>query len=142
MAYWRASDANMPPAPTDPPVLLSPGPAGAAAREEDTAAFLTPAEREEGAASSLTPAAGGDLWGQLAAALKARLSGACYAAWIAPARAVAQDESTRSLTVALPSAFALDRWRRPPIAPALAEAAAALGLAVSLQQGAPPAEQA
>jgi hypothetical protein len=32
----------------------------------------------------------------------------------------------------VPSAFALDRWHRPPIAPALQDAAAELGIIVTL----------
>ena len=74
------------------------------------------------------------------AALKERLSAATYAAWVAPARPAeaepppAGEASERqALAVQLPSAFALDRWRRPPIAPALAEAAASLGIAVTLR---------
>ena len=39
----------------------------------------------------------------------------------------------QTLAIQLPSAYALERWRRPPIAPALAEAAAALGITVTLQ---------
>jgi hypothetical protein len=46
--------------------------------------------------------------------------------------------AVRQLTVALPSSFVLDRWRRPPIAAALAEAAAELGLVVALEVAVPP----
>jgi hypothetical protein len=81
---------------------------------------------------------GGGLWPQLARALQQRLSAATYAAWVAPAQAAPGDGSAaaggeRRLTVILPTAFALDRWRRPPIAPALEEAAAALGMAITLE---------
>jgi hypothetical protein len=62
------------------------------------------------------------------------LSGATYAAFVLPAKPVdGSDAGGRSLALALPSGFALDRWRRPPIAPALAEAAAELGIAVALE---------
>jgi hypothetical protein len=45
--------------------------------------------------------------------------------------------------VLLASAYALDRWRRPPLAGALQEAAGALGLEVVLElKPAPPAESA
>jgi hypothetical protein len=93
--------------------------------------------------------AGGGPWGQLAAALKQRLSGATYAAWILPAQPLDPNPGTPAegadgagepvagqrtvVRLALPSAFALDRWRRPPVAPALAEAAAGLGIDVVLE---------
>jgi hypothetical protein len=44
--------------------------------------------------------------------------------------------------VLVPSAFALDRWRRPPLAPALREAAAALGVTVVLEHRPPAAREA
>jgi hypothetical protein len=77
-------------------------------------------------------------WGPLATALKERLTGATYAAWILPAQPVPQDDAestgeTQILTLRLPNTFTLDRWRRPPIAPALAEASATLDIAVSLE---------
>jgi hypothetical protein len=90
------------------------------------------------------------MWGQLAAALKERLSAATYAAWILPAHPQAPEgpprpwgpgggSERRTLTLLLPSAFALDRWRRPPIAPALAAAAASLDVSVTLDLApAPP----
>ncbi|MBI3970200.1 MAG: replication initiator protein A [Chloroflexi bacterium] len=44
-----------------------------------------------------------------------------------------ENQADHPLTVVVPSAFALDRWRRPPIAPVLDEAAAALGMTVELR---------
>ena len=77
----------------------------------------------------------GRLWAPLAAALRERLSGATYAAWVVPVIPALTEgtDGAKALTLRLPSAFALDRWRRPPIAPALAEAAATLGLDVTLE---------
>jgi hypothetical protein len=81
------------------------------------------------------------LWTPLANALKERLSPATYAGWIAPARPLeadgtpegaAADTPTR-LTIVLPNAFTLERWYRPPIAPALQEACAAANIAVDLK---------
>ncbi len=46
-----------------------------------------------------------------------------------------------TLTVILPSAFALDRWRRPPLSTALQEAAPALNLSVILEQAATPQDK-
>ncbi len=52
----------------------------------------------------------------------------------------AEGNAETRLTVLLPSAYALDRWRRPPLAGALQEAAGALGLEVVLElKPAPPA---
>jgi hypothetical protein len=85
-------------------------------------------------------------WGRLAAALKERLSAATYAAWVRPAVPASAEEGAEGgaetrLTVLLPSAYALDRWRRPPLAGALQEAAGALGLDVALElKPAPPAD--
>ena len=87
-------------------------------------------------------------WGRLTAALKERLSAATYAAWVRPAVPAAGEEGAEGsaetrLTVLLPSAYALDRWRRPPLAGALQAAAGALGLEVVLElKPAPPAASA
>jgi hypothetical protein len=132
-------------------------PVSGASESHDTAAGARPAggsERSAVAAPS-EPAGGSALsaeamddqpaaaqlagpWGPLATALKERLTGATYAAWILPAQPVPQDDAestgeTQILTLRLPNTFTLDRWRRPPIAPALAEASATLDIAVSLE---------
>jgi len=79
------------------------------------------------------------VWAKLAGALRERVSGATYAAWIAPARPLATEgetsgqEGVQTLTLVLPTAFALDRWRREPIAAALREASAAVGVRVTLE---------
>jgi hypothetical protein len=99
-----------------------------------------PAEALQPTSTETEAAIDHPLWASLATALKERLSPATYAAWIALAQpqpaadggtAVAGEPA--ALTLLLPNAFTLDRWHRPPIAPALKEAAAALGLAVKLE---------
>jgi hypothetical protein len=45
-----------------------------------------------------------------------------------------------TVTLVLPSAFAVERWRRPPINAALADAEAALGVRVALRVRTEPAE--
>jgi hypothetical protein len=107
--------------PVPPPVSAAPPPAPAPAPE--------PPSEEEVDEST---------WGRLTAALKARLSAATYAAWVRPAAPASGEGETAGsaetrLTVLLPSAYALDRWRRPPLAGALQEAAGALGLNVVLE---------
>ncbi|MGH2356016.1 MAG: hypothetical protein ACRDJN_30790, partial [Chloroflexota bacterium] len=86
-------------------------------------------------------------WGPLAAALKERLTAATYAAWILPAcpvdTASPDDAAERpTLTLQLPTAFALDRWRRPPISTALQAASASLNITVVLRYGTAAAEEA
>jgi len=77
------------------------------------------------------------VWAKLAGALRERVSGATYAAWIAPARPLSIEDETPAdegaLTLVLPTAFALDRWWREPIAAALREASAAVGVRVTLE---------
>jgi hypothetical protein len=81
------------------------------------------------------------IWGDLARDLRGRLSGATYAAFVAPVLHTASQpherDSTGTLTLILPSPFAFEKWHRPPIRAALAEATAALGIELELQ--APPA---
>jgi len=74
-------------------------------------------------------------WGQLAERLRAKLSGATYAAFVAPALLAAPTvpAETRSLTLPLLSAFAYEKWHRAPIKKALAEAAGELGISVILE---------
>jgi hypothetical protein len=107
----------------------------------DAPAAATLADHTSAGADDVSP--DHPLWTPLSAALKDRLSPATYAAWIAPARpqpaatdagnVADEDQSRRTLTLIVPNAFALDRWHRPPIAPALQEAAAALNVEVTLQ---------
>jgi hypothetical protein len=102
-----------------------------------------PANDANGGSTGVVPAGPAEpeltgAWGQLAAALRAQLSGATYAAWVQPAQAgdepVEEPAGGRQrLTVLLPTPFALERWRRPPIAEALAGAAAALGIDVEVK---------
>lgn len=99
-----------------------------------------PAEALQPTSTELEATSDHPLWAALAAALKERLSPATYAAWIALAQpqpeaagGAALAGGPPALTLLLPNAFTLDRWHRPPIAPALKEAAAALGLAVKLE---------
>ncbi len=159
-------------APPLEPVAGRAAPAGSSMAQEGTAA--PPAGAQDGCAAAEEPGSqqGEDtaalsdeaerLWAPLAAALKARLSAATYAAWVAPVRpevrsAAAPEEGmagsqaaaergagagagSASLVLVVPSAFALDRWRRPPIAPALEEAAGAMGVAVSVEAAAPRPE--
>jgi len=81
------------------------------------------------------------VWAKLAGALRERVSGATYAAWIAPARPLPVEGGTSAgegaLTLMLPTAFALDRWRREPIAVALREVSAAVGIQVTLEVAQP-----
>jgi hypothetical protein len=125
------------------PVAAAPRAAGEASREPQGAdghREATPVPAPTPQADAMQPAETPPpaapepegLWGELAAALRDRLSGAAYAAWVAPIQAREDAEQGRALTLVVPSAFALDRWHRPPIAPALAEAAAALGIMVRL----------
>jgi hypothetical protein len=71
-------------------------------------------------------------WGDLLRALRSSLTGATYAAWIRPAN-LGDAQEAGTITVKLPSTYALDRWHRPPISGALAQAAATLGLTVTLE---------
>ena len=75
------------------------------------------------------------VWGALARALRTRLSGATYAAFVAPSLVAAPvvADGRRDLTLALPSSFAFEKWHRPPIKGALAEALAELGIALDVQ---------
>jgi hypothetical protein len=135
-----------PPAPPPPPHAPEPAPAAPAASAPPATADAPRATETPAAVADDTP------WGRLAAALKERLSAASYAAWVlpaGPAGPAADGESPGSdaapdapLVVLLPSAFALDRWRRPPLAPALRDAAASLGLTVVLEQRPAAAEEA
>jgi hypothetical protein len=79
------------------------------------------------------------MWGEIARALRPRLSGATYAAFVAPILHAAPTvpDGSRTLTLALPSTFAFEKWHRPPIKAALAEATAALEIELTLES--PPA---
>jgi len=124
------------------------GPAAPGAGPGDTTAPQAKARGECEAAeeqdeAAVPSGAAERLWVPLAAALKERLSAATYAAWVASVRPEVRTdggqegegatESAERLVLVVPSAFALDRWRRPPIAPALEEAAGALGLAIAVE---------
>ena len=101
------------------------------AAERGTSPRATAAESVDGTGMGENP-----VWAKLAGALRERVSGATYAAWIAPARPAAAAEGPEAdgaLTLVLPTAFALDRWRREPIAAALRDASAAVGVRVTLE---------
>lgn len=96
----------------------------------DEPAPLNPAPEPEG------------VWADLARELRARLSGATYAAFVAPIllNAPVPASSITSHTLALSSSFAFEKWHRPPIKPALDEAIAVLGITLTLEPpGEPPA---
>lgn len=78
------------------------------------------------------------VWGDLARVLKERLSGASYAAWVLPAHG--EETAAGQLKILVPSAFAIERWHRPPLAAALAEAATSLGIHLTIEV-APPTEE-
>jgi hypothetical protein len=75
------------------------------------------------------------VWADLARELRARLSAATYAAFVAPVLQAAPEipGGTRTLTLTLPSPFTFEKWHRPPIKGALVEATAALDLQLTLE---------
>ena len=110
-----------------------------ARRQEETrplaATETAPIGPARAAAAAAAPPEPTGIWGDLAHALRARLSGATYAAFVTPILQSAPDvpADSRTLTLPLHSAFAFEKWHRPPIRTALAEAAAALGIEVVLE---------
>jgi hypothetical protein len=133
-----APSAPLPPAPASGPAQ---GPAQRPAQASSHGPETGPetAALDEAAAGSATAEPVDDSpWGRLMAGLRERVSPATFAAWVRPAvpasgAAGAEPGPPASLTVVLPSAFALDRWRRPPIATALQQASVAAGITVVLE---------
>lgn len=83
------------------------------------------------------------LWGELAGALRERLSAATYAAWVLPVHGEpceSPPDSARAMRLVVPSSFAYERWRRDPLAHALAGAAGDLRIQVTVEVAAAPPE--
>lgn len=138
------------PAPRPEPILPETPDALPQVKPEETPAEIS-AEKTPAEASEETSAEQSEdgAWGQLMLALKERLSAATYAAWVLPAAPASPADTATptpqektgtptTMAVVLPSAFAIERWRRPPVSTALAEAATALHLSVVLQLGETP----
>lgn len=124
----------------------APPPSRATASARGVPRQAKPASVGPDAASSATPATLAQdvplrgLWREFAASLRPRLSAATYAAFVSPVLQSAPElpRETRAATLVLPSAFAFEKWHRPPIQAAVAEAADALGTRLTLQAAAGP----